>query len=152
MISKGDVTLLLDDLKEKGIDINGYLKELYSTPIIPVDIIKFLNDNRSFDIANFYEKLRYNYNHKRSDLYLNIVKELDDVEDVLTTLASYNLQVLLYARKVGDKEMFYRNSRVAEVTKVLNDYYTTFDIDRCMKVLSLIKADIKLFEQVRKSA
>lgn len=151
MISKGDVTLLLDDLKEKGIDINGYLKELYSTPIIPVDIIKFLNDNRSFDIANFYEKLRYNYNHKRSDLYLNIVKELDDVEDVLTTLASYNLQVLLYARKVGDKEMFYRNSRVAEVTKVLNDYYTTFDIDRCMKVLSLIKADIKLFEQVRKS-
>lgn len=151
MITKGDITLLLDDLKERGIDINGYLKELYSTPTIPVNIIKFLNDNRGFDIANFYEKLRYNYNHKRSDLYLNIVKELDDVEDVLTTLASYNLQVLLYARKVKDKEMFYRNSRVDEVTKVLNDYYDTFDIDKCVKVLSLIKADIKLFEQLKRA-
>ena len=111
-----------------------------------------MNYNRSFDVANFYEKIRYNYNKKRSDLYLNIVKELDNVEDVLTTLASYNLQVLLYARKLDDKEMFYRNSRVEEVTRVLNNYYKTFDIDSCIKILSLIKADIKLFEAIRKES
>lgn len=151
MITKGDVTILLNDLQEKGVDINGYLKELYSTSSIPSNIIKFLNENRSFDIANFYEKLRHNYNKKRSDLYLNIVKEVDDnVEEVLTTLACYNLQVLLYARSLEDKEMFYRNSRVEEVTRVLNNYYKTFDIESCVKVLSLIKADIKVFESLRK--
>ena len=151
MITKSDVTILLNDLQERGVDINGYLKELYSTSSIPSNVIKFLNENRSFDIANFYEKLRHNYNKKRSDLYLNIVKELDDnVEEVLTTLASYNLQVLLYARSLEDKEMFYRNSRVEEVTRVLNNYYKTFDIESCVKVLSLIKADIKVFESLRK--
>lgn len=151
MITKSDVTLLLNDLQEKGVDTNGYVKELYSTPNIPLNILKFLNDNRSFDIANFYEKLRRNYNKKRSDLYLNIVKEdIDDVEEVLTTLSSYNLQVLLYARQLEDKEMFYRNSRVEEVTRVLNNYYKTFDLEKCVKLLSLIKADIKAFESLKK--
>ena len=150
MITKTDLMILLDDLKEKGIDTDPYIKQLYINSSIPINIIKFLNDNRSFNISEFYEKLRYNYNHKKSDLYINIVKEIDNVEDVLTTLASYNLQVLLYARKVKDKEMFYRNSRVNEVTKVLNNYYNTFDIDECIKVLSLIKADIKLFEDIKK--
>lgn len=152
MVTKSDITILLNDLQERGIDINRYLKELYSTSSIPLNVIKFLNDNRSFDVANFYEKIRRNYNKKRSDLYLNIVKELDNVDDVLTTLASYNLQVLLYGRNVEDKEMFYRNSRVEEVTRVLNNYYKTFDIDSCVKILSLIKADIKLFEAVKKNA
>lgn len=151
MVTKSDITILLNDLQERGIDINGYLKELYSTSSIPLNVIKFLNDNRSFDVANFYEKIRHNYNKKRSDLYLNIVKELDNVDEVLTTLASYNLQVLLYGRNVEDKEMFYRNSRVEEVTRVLNNYYKTFDIDSCVKILSLIKADIKLFETVKKN-
>ena len=150
MITKSDITLLLNDLQDKGIDINGYVRELYSTSSIPTNIIKFINDNRSFDIANFYEKLRRNYNKKRSDLYINIVKEdIDDIEEVLTTLASYNLQVLLYARQVKDKEMFYRNSRVEEVTRVLNNYYKTFDLEKCVKLLSLIKADIKAFESLK---
>ena len=150
MITKSDVTLLLNDLQEKGVDINGYVRELYSTSSIPANILKFLNDNRSFDIANFYEKLRRNYNKKRSDLYINIVKEdTDDIEEVLTTLASYNLQVLLYARQLEDKEMFYRNSRVEEVTRVLNNYYKTFDLEKCVKLLSLIKADIKAFESLK---
>lgn len=149
MISKVDALNLLTDLEENGVDVNGYLRSLYSSPYIPMEIIKFLNEHKSFDAANFYEKLRYNYNHKRSDLYLNIVKELENVDEVLTTLASYNLQVLLYARKIEDKEAFYRNTRVEEVTRALNNYYKTFDIDSCVKLLSLIKADIKLFESVR---
>lgn len=150
MVSKSDILSLLNELEEKGEDVNKYIKELYSSSFISDNILKFLNDRRSFDIVNFYEKLRYNYNHKRSDLYLNIVKELDNVEDVLTTLASYNLQALLYAKKIEDKEMFYRNSRVEEVTRVLNEYYKTFDLSSCLTVLTLIKADIKLFETLKK--
>ena len=151
MITKSDITLLLNELKDKGIDINGYIKELYSSSTIPLNILKFLNDNRSLDSANFYEKLRSNYNKKKSDLYINIVKEdIDDIETILTTLASYNLQVLLYARQLKDKEMFYRNSRVEEVTRVLNNYYKTFDFETCIKLISLIKADIKVFESLKK--
>lgn len=149
MINKNDLFLLLNELKEKGVDINGYVKELYSTSTVPLNVIKFINEHRSLDIANFYEKLRYNYNHKKSDLYINIVKEVEDLESILTTLAAYNLQVLLYAKKIRDKETFFRNTRVEEVTKVLNTYYKTFDIDACSKLLSLIKADIKLFESIK---
>ena len=74
---------------------------------------------------------------------------LDDLEEILTTLAAYNLQVLLFGRKVDNKELFYKASRVEEVTRVLNNYYKTYDIDKCRIVLSLIKADIKLFEEIR---
>ena len=149
MISKLDVLGLLNDLKEKGEDVLKYEKEVIKSPYVPLEVIKFLNTRRSFDVSNFFEKLRSNYNHKKSDLYLNIVKEVDNVEEVLTTLAAYNLQVLLFAKKVEDKEMFYRNTRVEEVTRVLNNYYKTFDLKSCVGLLSLIKADIKLFESVK---
>ena len=151
MITKSDITLLLNELKDKGIDINGYIKELYSSSTIPLNILEFLTDTRNLAVANFSEKLRSNYNKKKSDLYINIVKEdIDDIETILTTLASYNLQVLLYARQLKDKEMFYRNSRVEEVTRVLNNYYKTFDLETCIKLISLIKADIKVFESLKK--
>lgn len=150
MINKFDVLSLLNDLKEKGEDVLVYEKEVIKSPSVPLNVIKFLNERRSFDVSNFYEKLRSSYNKKRSDLYINIVKEISDVEEVLTTLASYNLQVLLFARNIKDKEMFYRNSRVEEVTRVLNNYYQTYDLASCITVLSLIKADIKLFENCKK--
>lgn len=149
MISKLDILSLLNELKERGEDVISYEREVVSSSSIPLNIIKFLNDKRSFEVSKFFEKLRHSYNHKKSDLYLNIVKEVSDVEDVLTTLASYNLQVLLFAKKVEDKEMFYRNARVEEVTRALNNYYKTFELDSCLQILSLIKADIKLFESVK---
>ena len=149
MISKLDILSLLNELKERGEDVISYEREVVSSSSIPLNIIKFLNDKRSFEVSKFFEKLRHSYNHKKSDLYLNIVKEVSDVEDVLTTLASYNLQVLLFAKKVEDKEMFYRNARVEEVTRALNSYYKTFELDSCLQILSLIKADIKLFESVK---
>ena len=149
MISKLDVLSLLSDLKDRGEDVTTYEQEVIKNVSVPLSVIKFLNEKRSFEVSKFFEKLRYSYNHKKSNLYLNIVKEISDVEDVLTTLASYNLQVLIYAKKVEDKEMFYRNTRVEEVTRVLNNYYKTFDLEECITVLSLLKADIKLFECVK---
>lgn len=149
MISKLDILSLLSDLKDRGEDVTTYEQEVIKNVSVPLSVIKFLNEKRSFEVSKFFEKLRYSYNHKKSNLYLNIVKEISDVEDVLTTLASYNLQVLIYAKKVEDKEMFYRNTRVEEVTRVLNNYYKTFDLEECITVLSLLKADIKLFESVK---
>lgn len=151
MITKSDILILLDEQSEKGVNIDRYLQELYQTTSIPISVIKFLNDNRSFDVAQFYEKIRRSYNKKKSDLYINIVKELDNVEDVLTTLSSYVLQANIFAKKLDDdaKEMFYRSSRLEEVTGVLNNYYKTYDIDKCVRLLSLLKADIKLFEGLK---
>lgn len=141
--------MLLTELQEKGEDVSKYIKTLYKTPEIPLDTIKFINEHRELDVVSFYEKLRSNYNHKKSDLYINIVKETDDLSEILTTLAAYNLQVLLFAKKLTDKDSFYKASRVEEVTRVLNNYYKTYDIDKCRLLLALIKADIKLFEGIK---
>lgn len=149
MIKKTDILLLLTELQDNGEDVKQYINKLYKTPSIPLDVIKFINSHRQLDVVNFYEKLRSNYNHKKSDLYINIVKEIEDVEEVLTTLAAYNLQVLLFARKLGNKEAFYKATRVEEVTRVLNTYYQDYDISSCQTLLTLIKADIKLFEELK---
>lgn len=149
MLKKNDVLILLTELQDNGEDVSGYIKTLYKTPSIPMDTIKFINGKRQIDVAQFYEKLRTNYNHKKSDLYINIVKEIDNVDEILTTLAAYNLQILLFGRKVENKEIFYKASRAEEVTRVLNNYYKTYDIEKCRLVLSLIKADIKLFEEIK---
>ena len=149
MLKKTDVLMLLTELQDNGKDVSKYINNLYKTSSIPLDIIKFINDQRQLDVAQFYERLRSNYNHKKSDLYINIVKEIDDLDAILTTLAAYNLQVLLFGRKVENKELFYKASRVEEVTRVLNNYYRNYDIDKCRVVLSLIKADIKLFEEIK---
>ena len=149
MIKKTDILMLLTELQEKGEDVSKYIKTLYKTPEIPLDTIKFINEHRELDVVSFYEKLRSNYNHKKSDLYINIVKETDDLSEILTTLAAYNLQVLLFAKKLTDKDAFYKASRVEEVTRVLNNYYKTYDIDKCRLLLALIKADIKFFEGIK---
>ena len=149
MLKKTDVLMLLTELQDNGKDVSKYINNLYKTSSIPLDIIKFINDQRQLDVAQFYERLRSNYNHKKSDLYINIVKEIDDLDEILTTLAAYNLQVLLFGRKVENKELFYKASRVEEVTRVLNNYYRNYDIDKCRVVLLLIKADIKLFEEIK---
>ena len=149
MLKKTDVLMLLTELQDNGKDVSKYINNLYKTSSIPLDIIKFINDQRQLDVAQIYERLRSNYNHKKSDLYINIVKEIDDLDEILTTLAAYNLQVLLFGRKVENKELFYKASRVEEVTRVLNNYYRNYDIDKCRVVLSLIKADIKLFEEIK---
>lgn len=150
MIKKNDILLLLTELQDNGEDVSKYISTLYKTKDIPIETIKFINDKREIDVAAFYEKLRSNYNHKKSDLYINIVKEdLTDLDEILTTLAAYNLQVLLFARKLDNKELFYKFSRVEEVTRVLNNYYKTYDIEKCRLILSLIKADLKLFEAIK---
>ena len=141
--------MLLTELQEKGAAVSKYIKTLYKTPEIPLDTIKFINEHRELDVVSFYEKVRSNYNHKKSDLYINIVKETDDLSEILTTLAAYNLQVLLFAKKLTNKDAFYKASRVEEVTRVLNNYYKTYDIDKCRLLLTLIKADIKLFEGIK---
>lgn len=149
MITKNDILLLLTELQESGADVNTYFTKAITAPNVSLEVLKFINDQRQLDVAAFYELLRKNYNSKKSPLYKNIVKEdMDKPDEVLTTLAALNLQILLFAKKLDDDKMFLKHSRAEEITRVLNNYYKTYDLLPCLKLVKLIKADLVAFETV----
>ena len=106
MISKNDCLLLLTELKNEGLDTSQQIKTLIISNEPSIEIIKFINTQRQLDVTKFYEKLRKSYNNKKSKLYINIVKDVENPKDVLTTLASLNLQTLLYSGQAENSQMF----------------------------------------------
>lgn len=149
MITKNDCLLLLADLQSKGIDTQEEFNTLLKSNTIPLDIIKFINDNRQLDLFTFYETIRKSYNKKKSNLYINIVKEIDDPNEVLTTLSAMLAWVVRYSKTVSDKQMFLKHARASDICKVLNIYFNTGDITNCIKLIRLIKADIKALESIK---
>lgn len=150
MIQKNDLVLLLTELEKRGVaGASQQIKNTLTTPGIELSTIKFINDNRPLEIVQFYERMRKNYNSKKSPLYKNIVKDVDDVETIITTLHAYALQVNLFAKKLDNKQLFFKQARAEEVTRVLNKYYTDYDITSALKLIRLIKADIIAFETVQ---
>ena len=96
MITKNDCLVLLKDIKDKGIvDTSKMTQMTVLSADPPLEVIEFINAYRPFEINSFYEKLRKSYNKKKSVLYKNLVKEIDDPTEVLITLSSLNLQILL---------------------------------------------------------
>ena len=76
------------------------------------------------------------------------MKEISDPTEVVSTLASLQLQILLFSKKVDNKQVFMDHSRISEIEKVLLLYTTKYDLTSCIKLLSLIKADIEAFEYI----
>ena len=153
MLTKNDLIMLLTDIENQGIDVSKQFSLLLKSETIPATVLKYINDVRQFDVAAFYDMLRKNYNHKKSPLYKNIVKEeFTDPNEVLTTLCALNLQIMLFARKLADSKLFLKHSRGEEITSVLNNYYKTYDLIPCLKAIRLIKADLKAFELIGRSA
>ena len=148
MITKNDCLLLLTEMNDRGIDTREATRSLVKGQFPTVEIIKFINDNRQLDLTRFYKKIRKSYNEKHSTLYVNIVKDIDNVSDVLTTLSALETQILLFARDVEDREMFLRHSRAEEISRVLTNYFQTYDLTNCIKLLRMIKADIKTLESI----
>ena len=152
MLKKNDLILLLTKLQESGVDVSAQLKQVVVTPDMAslIDVIKFINDNRQLDVTGFYEQLRKSYNSKRSSLYINLVREeLKDPTDVLTTLSSLNLQILLYAKHLENPQLFLAHSRAEEITRVLNNYYKTYDLKPALLLRELIRSDLKVFESIK---
>ena len=151
MLQTNDLVLLLTDLESQGIEKSSqYLRTLLTnnSQKALVDTMKFINENRPFDIAQFYERMRKNHNEKKSPLYKNIVKDVEDMDEIITTLHAYILQVNLYSKHVDDKTMFFKHARAEEVTRVLNNYYKDYDITSALKMIKLIKADLLTFEHI----
>lgn len=151
MISKTDCILLLTDLQKKGIEVDEKLNEAISSANVSIEVLKFINDNRQMDLTAFYEHIRKSYNQKHSPLYKNIViEELKNPNDSLTTLSALLTQILLFSKKVENKQMFLRHARCNEITAVLNNYFKTYDLTNCIKMLRVIKADLKALESITK--
>ena len=149
MITKNDCYLLLSELSGEGVDTTAPLKELMSSNGISIDVLKFINSHRQLDLTAFYEKIRKSYNDKRSKLYINIMKEIEHPQDVLITLSSLMTQILLFADSVNDRNMFLKHSRANEIIVVLNKYFKEYDLTNCIKLIKLIKADIKALESIK---
>ena len=149
-ISKNDCLLLLTELNEKGIDTSKQIKEVIKNNGPDLETLRFLNDQRQLDVTGFYEKLRRSYNNKKSILYINIVREkIDEPKELLTTLASLNLQILLYCKNLEDSNMFLKQSRFEEINKCLYNYARTYDLIPCQKLLKLIRADLMVLEYMQ---
>jgi hypothetical protein len=153
MITRRDCLLLLSELSARGVDTQHMLKLAVQDNDINIDVIRFINSNRQLDANAFYEKIRKSYNHKKSNLYKNIVTcdEVDCSSSVLTTLGSLSLQILLFANNVTDRRMFLNHTRFEEITESLLNYSRTFDLVPCIKVLQIVKADLKAFEYITNS-
>ncbi len=149
MISKNDCLLLLADLHEKGINTSASVDTLMRGSNIPLSVLKQINDNRQLDLSVFYNQIRVNYNKKKSSLYINIVKDITEPKDVLTTLSALSTQILLFGNKLENRQMFIKHSRLNEITKVLNIYANTYDLTNCIKLLRVIKADLKALESIK---
>ena len=93
--------------------------------------------------------LRKKHNDKKSPLYHNIVKDLTDPEEIVTTLACLLVQITLYSKKLtANKEIFKREVRAEEITRVLNNYYATGTFDNCLTLIKLLKADLLVLEHI----
>lgn len=153
MITRRDCLLLLSELAARGIDTADMTRLALKSQDANITVIKFINSNRQLDANAFYEKVRKSYNHKKSTLYKNIVTcdEVDCSETVLTTLAALTLQILLFKNNVTDTRMFLKHTRFEEITQALLNYSKTFDLVPCIKVLQIVKADLKAFEYINKT-
>ena len=149
MITRADCILLLTDLEERGIKDDDIMRDVLKSPEPSLQVIKYINDNRQLDLAKFYEKIRKSYNNKKSNLYINIVKGIENPSIVLTTLSSMLTQILLYSKDVENREMFLRHARALDISKILSNYFQTFDLTNCLKLIRIIKADIKALESIR---
>lgn len=147
MITKQDCLLLLGELRKNDIpSSHEKMLELLKISEPTIEIIKFINNNRPLDVSLFYEKLRRSYNDKKSNLYINLVRDIEEPTDALITLASLQLQILLFAKNAKDRQMFLRHSRAEEISLVLNNYFKTYDITPCLKLLKYVKADLKCID------
>ena len=149
MINKSDLMTVLVSLEDRGLDINQPMRKLVASKEVPLEVLKFILDNRGIEVANFYEMLRKKHNDKKSPLYHNIVKDITDPEDIITTLACLLVQITLYSNKLqANKEMFQREVRAEEISRVLNNYFTTGTFESCITLIKLIKSDLLVLEHI----
>ena len=149
MITKNDCLSILTKLDESGVSgVNSYVRKLVVARDIPLEVLKFISDNRGLEVSKFYEMLRKSHNQKKSPLYTNILKEIEDPQEVVTTLSCLLTQILLYGKKLENKDQFFREVRAEELTRVLNNYFKTGLYEECLNLIKILKSDLLVLEYI----
>ena len=149
MITKNDCLSILTKLDESGVSgVNSYVRKLVVARDIPLEVLKFISDNRGLEVSKFYEMLRKSHNQKKSPLYTNILKEIEDPQEVVTTLSCLLTQILLYGKKLENKNQFFREVRAEELTRVLNNYFKTGLYEECLHLIKILKSDLLVLEYI----
>jgi hypothetical protein len=151
MITKNDCLSILVKLEDSGVEgVDPYIKKLLISREAPIEVLKFISDNRGIEVGNFYEMLRKSHNQKKSPLYTNILKEIEDKEEIITTLSCLLTQIILYGNKLPDREkdLFFKEVRAEEITRVLDTYFETGIYEDCKTLLGLIKSDLLVLEYI----
>ena len=149
MITKNDCLSILTKLDESGVSgVNSYVRKLVVARDIPLEVLEFISDNRGLEVSKFYEMLRKSHNQKKSPLYTNILKEIEDPQEVVTTLSCLLTQILLYGKKLENKDQFFREVRAEELTRVLNNYFKTGLYEECLHLIKILKSDLLVLEYI----
>lgn len=149
MINRFDCYEVLFSLKKQGVDVERQLKLLSTSPSVPLEVIRFINEQRPLNVTSFYETLRKKNNQKASKLYKNIVVEThSNPLEVVKTASSLLTQIVIASEKLPKEEVssFYSQTRAKELTIALNEYFLNGDIQKVLDELKRIKEDIKILE------
>ena len=149
MLQVNDLVLILTDMETSGDEgAHEQLMKTLMSSTISTNTLKYINDRRPLDVTQFYERIRKNYNDKRSSLYKNIVKDIEDPDEAISTLSAFALNLFLYSKHVeeSNRKLFFKHVRAEEVTRVLNQFYKSQDVTSAIKLLRLLKADLVCFE------
>ena len=149
MITKNDCLSILVKLEDSGVQgIDPYMRKLLVSKEIPLDVLKFISDNRGIEVGHFYEVLRKSHNQKKSPLYTNILKEVENPDELITTLSCLLTQILLYGNKLINRDQFFREVRAEEISRVLNNFFKTGTYEESSALLKLIKSDLLVLEYI----
>lgn len=147
MLTKNDCLSILVRLEDDGVtDAKYYTRKLLLAKEPPVEVLKFIASQQGIEASNFYEMLRKSHNQKKSPLYTNILRSVDDTKEVVTTLSCMITQILLYGSKLENPSAFYSEIRAEEISRVLNDYFATGSIEKCLLMLQVVKSDLLVLE------
>ena len=124
------------------------MRKLLVSREIPLEVLKFISENRGLEISKFYEMLRKNHNKKKSPLYTNIVREINNPTEAVITLSCLLTQILLYGKKLEGAELFFKEARGEEISRVLNEYFKTGLYEDCLNLLKVIKSDLLVLEYI----
>lgn len=148
MITKNDCMSVLVKLEDRGLNIDTYMRKLVVSKEIPLEVLRFIAQNRGIEVGNFYEMLRKKHNQSKSPLYTNIVREVDIPSEAITTLTCLLTQITLYGNKLDDKEAFFKEARAEEISRVLNGYFQNGRLENPLSLLKLIKSDMLVLEYI----
>jgi hypothetical protein len=149
MITKNDCLTILVKLEDSGIiEARPYVRKLMIAREPSIDVLRFIAQQRGFEIGRFYEMLRKSHNEKKSPLYTNILKEVEEPKEIVVTLSCLLTQILLYGSKLDNPTAFYKEARASEISEVLNTYFETSDLERCLTMLKVIKSDLLVMEYI----